>query len=230
MADMNIVFTQFIDQNFIWIAISFGMLLGFLVLYRMIRKVPPKPDFIKVFRDQYARDESLNLPSEFDARILFRGHQLLGKIVGYDVQLHEYVTDFDEKKFAYENWRTQMSSLVFIRPKKFIWFTFYVGKREILLFKKTEAKQEGEKLVFPSDTGFTALGSVFVTKTSFKEASSIIEGVWSKRLFEANVNVMASKMSHIAQESPEMAHELNLKRLEIERIKAEKDKKVGQLI
>lgn len=219
--------TIFIEENMILIFILSGMFLGFFMLFKMIRKVPAQPDFIRIFKDQAIKDQQLNKPDEYEPHWLYRGHKLLGKIVAYDEQPYNNQTTKEEDKFGLSNWKANLTTVIFIKP---LFMKFCIGSRQILRFKTEEANIENDRLVFPSDAGFTALGGEFITKKSFPEASAVIEGVYSKRLLEANVNIMASKMSHISSESPEMAHELNLKRLEIERIRAEKEKKIGQLI
>lgn len=206
-----------------------GMVFGFVILYKMMRSVPKQPDFVKIFKDQAIRDEDLNMPHDLDPKFLYRGEKLLGRIVRIDSQDVKYEPPKIEKETAqiYDKWEKNLTTVIF-RGKTF--WNFYLGEKKILIFETGEAKIDGRNLIFPSSVGFTAVGQQYTTKTSFRTVSQIIEGEWSKRLFEANVNVMASRMAHISAETPEMAHELSLRRLDIERIKAEKETKVSGLI
>lgn len=220
-------FSIFMEENLVLLLFLFGLIIVFVIIFKKFRSIPPKPDFVRIFHDQSIKDESLNKPNKYEPKYLFRGDILLGKIVSIDSQPYESQTTKEDLKFGLEAWKADLTTVVF----KPVWkWKLCLGKKKILRFKTNEAKIENHKLVFPSSMGFTALGNEYISKPSFKEVSTLIEGFWSKRLFEANVNVMASKMSHISSETPEMAHELNLKRLEIERIRAEKERKLGQLI
>ena len=219
--------TMFIQDNMVLLLFAIGVVMVVVILFKKLRSVPPKPDFIKIFQEQSIRDESLNKPNKYDPKFLYRGDTFLGKIVSIDDHKYRTAISKEEYKFKLADWEAQLTSVVFIPKWK---WRICIGRKKILRFKTSEAKIEEDKLVFPSSAGFTALGNEYITKSSFKEVSTLVEGFWSKRLFEANVNIMASRMSHIASETPEMAHELNLKRLEIERIRAEKERKLGQLI
>ena len=220
----------FLDQHGLEIVIGGGALIGFLILWKKLRKVNTQPDFIKIFKEQNIRDESLNETGRFDVKWLYRGEEKLGRILDLDTQKINYTPtkqEFDTKA-GIQGWESDITTIVF-RPKNAV-LNLWLGEKRILRFKPDEARVEGRKLVFPSSMGFTALGGEYITKTSFKEISTVIESDWNKRLFEANVNVMASKMSHISAETPEMAHELSMKRLEIDKIRADKQAKVGGLI
>lgn len=220
---------SFLDAHGFEVMIAGGALIGFLVLYKKMRATPSQPDFIRIFNERGIRDETLNVINEYEPNFVYRGNQCLGRIVSYDTKKLKYNPTKQEidTKAGIHGWEAEIATVVF-RPKT-IW-KIYMGAKRILRFKVEEAKIKDRKLIFPSTTGFTALGNEYVTKSSFKEASLLIDTEWSKRLFEANVNVFASKMSHISAETPEMSHELSLKRLEIEKIRAEKQAKVGGLI
>lgn len=228
MADPISTFNLFLEQNMFNLVIVGGIAIMILIIYKKWQPTPKQPDFITVFHDNTIEDERLNVPDTYEPKWLYRGHQLIGLIVGYDQ--HNYDNKDiprEEDKFGLYKWSGNITTVIF-RTKTF--WKFFLGKKQILKFKSEEANIEENKLVFPSHSGFTALGQVYTTKSSYPEVSSIIEGVYSKRLFEANVNLFASKMSYVSQIDPIMSHELNLKKLEIEKIRAEKEKKIGSLI
>ncbi len=227
---MAVSFEPFVNwmlENILFFLLLGGFFLGFAWISRQMKKIPRMEDYTKVFKDQDIVDQQLNKPDKYEPKWLYRGHELLGKIIAYDEQPHEDIVSKEQEKFMIEGFRETMTVLTFV-PK--LYGKICIGKGQILRFKSKEAKVEEDKLVFPSTTGFTALGHEYVTKASFKESASIIEGTYAKRLFEANVNLFASRMAHISAETPEMAHELALRRLDIDRIKAEKQMKMGQLI
>lgn len=221
--------STFIEQNIWTIIIGVGTLVGFILLYRYLRPVPRQVDYIKVFNEGTIRDEALNVPHAYHPRWLYRGEGRLGKIVN----IHSAIVDYKptkeerEKGQIYDDWKKTLVTIVF-REKTF--WKFYLNEKKILRFEEGEATYRDDKLIFPSDCAFTAMGKEYMTIGSFQYTSPIVEGNWNKRMLEANVNIMASKMASIASETPEMAHELSLKRLDIERIRAEKETKMSGLI
>lgn len=218
----------FLDENIFSIMIVGGVVVGFVFLYRMLRKVPTQPDYVGVFHDLNIRDEQMNKPTKIDPKMLWRGTEPLGKIISYDTQTYNYNPTKEEKeKGMYDKFLKEITTIVY-RPKTF--WKFYFGEKRIVLLEKGEGVIQEHRFVIPSSVGLTAIGKTYVTKGSFTETARIVDGTFSKRLYESNVNVMASRMSHIAQETPEMAHELNLARLKIEQIRAEKETKMGGLI
>ena len=221
---------QFLDAHLLELVIMGGMIFGFVIIYKKFRPNQTQPDFLKVMSEKNVKDEDLNVIQSLDAKWLYRGEQRLGRILRSDSKKYNYSPTKEEvaTKAGIGGWQSEISTIVF-RQKDFLG-AYLFGQKKVLRFKPSEAQVEGDRLIFASDMGFTALGNEYITKTSFREISTVIESEWSKRLFEANVNVMASKMSHISAETPEMAHELSLKRLDIERIRAEKQQKVGGLI
>jgi hypothetical protein len=231
MADIFNSMSSFIQDNLFLLIVVFIAVFGITLIYKKWRPVPPKPDFIKIFKETNIKDEALNKPNKYEPQYLYRGDVCLGKIVTFDEQKYkaddEYIDLPDKRKMKIEGFEDNLTTVVF-KPKRALWIIWH-GK-EILRFKTDEAEIKDNKLIFSSDMGFTAIGREYITKTAFKEGSTVIEGSWIKRLFEGNVNVMASRMSHISAETPEMAHELSLKRLEIERIRAEKERKIGSMI
>lgn len=222
---------DFIDQHGLELAIGIGALIGFIILYKKFRKVDKQPDYIKVFNEKSIEDESLNVISSLDPKWLYRGESKLGKIVGSGTKHWRYTpTKLEaETRAGITGWEGEVTTIVF-RQKDFLGTYLFSGKKLLHFRPEDNGKVHGDKLVFDSKTVFTALGDHFITSNSYKEISTVIESEWNKRLFEANVNIMASKMSHIASESPEMAHELTLARLKIQEVLAQKQSKVGGLI
>lgn len=226
--DIPAQMTGFLEDNFLWILLVFGMIMAFIIIYKKVRSIPNKPDYIKIFHDRSIKDESLNKRNKYDPLWIFRGDQRIGKIVSIDTKKYKHDPIKDEYKAGLkQEFEIEITTIVF-KINSFLKF-FWYGKR-ILRFITTEAEIKGNKVLFDSTVGFTALGMEYTTKTSYPETSAIVDSHYSKRLFEANVNVMAGKMESISAEDPAYAHELTLKRLEIERIRAEKEKKVGQMI
>lgn len=218
-----------IDEYLFEIIILGAVFIGIIILYKKLRIVPKTPDFVRVFRDQLIRDEVMNKPSKYEPRWFYYGDKLIGRIISYDRQNVKYNPPKQEKEAGmYEKWEKKIVTMTIMKKT---WWKICLSGKEIIMFQESEAEQQkGRKLVIPSDLGLTALGQVYSTKSSYHFTSRIIEGDWNKRLLEANANVMASRMSHIAQETPEMAHELSMKRLDIDRIRAEKESKVSGLI
>lgn len=237
--------SMFFQQNIMWIALAGGIIFGFIILFKKVRSIPAKPDYIRIFQDRSIRDEALNKPNRYDPKWLYRGDKKLGRIVTIDTKIwksektkeESRIYGYSKKKKEIEepeheftspiDYEVMITTIVF-RMDCFLKFLWY--NKRILRFRTEEATVKDDKIIFDSNVGFTALGNEYTTRTSYPETSAIIEGHYSKRLFEANVNVMAGRMEKISAETPEMAHELNLKRLEIEKIRAEKEKKLGSLV
>lgn len=220
----------FLDAHGFEIVLVVGMAIGFLILYKKLQPNKAQVDFVRIMNERNVKDEDLNDIGKLDPKWIYRGEEKIGKVIKKDDKHFTYKPTKEEvdTKAGIYGWEADITTIVF-RPKS--WFLgLYIGEKKILRFKMGEAIIRDRKLIFPSTVGFTALGNEYVTKNSFKELAQVIDAEYSKRLFEANVNVMASKMSHISAETPEMAHELSLKRLEIEKIRAEKQAKVGGLI
>lgn len=226
----SILAGTFIEQNFIYIIIIMGVIFGAVFLYKKFQPMPREPDYTKIIHGKMVRDQYLNVPSEHYPFYLVRGKKVLGKIIKQSQEVIKYTPTTEEFKAGrgHKFPDTIIETVVFL-PKKFLG-RFWYGEEQILKFTKGDGEVVGENLVFPSNMVFNSLGDVYFTNTIQKEATSIIEADWSKRLLESNVSVMASKMSHISAETPEMAHDLALKRLDIERIKAEKSAKLGNMI
>ena len=240
MADPSLALSAFIENNLIYIILIFGIGIGGVFLYKMIRGIPKQTDFIKVFQEKTISDEAMNkTDKKFGIKSLWRGHQYIGRILTYSDTFQKIQTKTEAKEDN-RGWKDKkppekiiVHTITFKTPSfRILGFKFFGFKKEILKFtdKDRYKVEEKGKLVFPSDVAFTALGYEYATVNSYPLLTRLIDDNWNKRLLEANVNLMASRMSQMSAESPEMAHELSLKRLEIERIKAEKQLKTGSII
>lgn len=236
--DFATAYANFIQENTIWIIIIFGIIIGIVYLWKLFRSIPKQPDFVRIFRDKMVEDEKYNKPDgRYGIRKIYRGEQLLGAVSTISENLFGVSKIMmTEKKMKWEKIpREQMKvyTVTFKRPLfKILGFQIFGFAKEILKFTdkdRWEIKDYGH-LVFPSDVGFTALGNVYATQSSYRGLSRVIEDEFNKRLFEVNTQLFASRMSQISAETPEMAHELALKRLEIEKIKAEKQLKLGSIV
>ena len=223
---------EILDKHGLEIVIGVGSLIGFMILYKKLRSIPKQPDHPRIMAEKMVEDESLNKLHKLNAKWLYRGEEKIGRILTTDTKKYNYTPSKEEldTKAGMKGWEMDITTIVF-KPKDFMGLYLFSGKK-LVKFKESEASisENHKDLIFSSDMGFTALGNVYMTKTSYTEISNVVEAEWSKRLLESNVNIMASKMSHIAAETPEAALELSLKRLEIEKISAEKQAKVGGLI
>ena len=241
MVDAGSAINTFIEDNLLFLIMAFGILIGFIILWKKMRKVPANPDYLKIFKEKNIHDEMLNKRNKHDPVWLMKGEEVIGRIVAWDSQNYKYVpTKLEKDAGMWDNWEKNITTVVFKEGSRWKWF---LGQKRILRFS---AEDEGKfedgklvkhgvirqknKLVIPSDIGLTALGDEYITKDSYQHISRIVLGEYDKRLMEANVNLMAGHMSKISAETPEMAHELALKRLDIERIRAEKETKVSGLI
>lgn len=226
MAD---VLSQIINDYGVYIVIV--IVVGFVIfmVYKMTKKVPQQPDYVKVFTEKSVDEEQLNKTGSYGLKYLYHGDVKLGKITSFsDVY---YNVDKRMKRFENEKnipkERLKIFTVTFKKPMiKF----FYGFKKEILKFtERSDYKVEQKKLVFPEYTTFTCVGNHFVTQDSLEPLSRVIEADFCKYLFSTNTNLMAAEMSKISAERPEMAHELALKRLEIEKVKAEKAAKLSSI-
>ncbi|MBU1613653.1 hypothetical protein KKC87_04500 [Patescibacteria group bacterium] len=231
-------YSQFIQENTIWIIIIVAVIIGLIYLYKLLRSVPKQPDYVRIFRDKMIQDEKYNKPdARYGIRRVYRGEQLIGSVASISENIFGVSKimmtekNFKWDKIPREN--VKVYTIAFKPPLfKILGFQLFSFKKEILKFTERDRwkiKERGH-LVFPSDVGFTSLGHVYATQTSYRQLSRVIEDEFNKRLFEVNTQLFASRMTQISAETPEMSHELALKRLEIEKIKAEKQLKLGSIV
>lgn len=220
----------FLNEYGIWLIIIGGMAFGIVFLISKFKGVKKIPDYVKIFNEQSIKDESLNKRNKLDPKWIVYGDEKIGKIMTIDTNRYSYTPTKEEfaTKAGISQWEDNITTVTF-RDRNAI-INLWLGEKKIMRFKDTEGKRWGDKLIFSSDLGFTALGNQYTTKTGFKETSGVIEADYSKRLFEGNVTIMASKMAGISGETPEFAQERELRRLEIEKIRMEKQSKIGGLV
>lgn len=220
----------FLNEYGIWLIIIGGLAFAVVFLLSKFRGRKQVPDYVKIFKEQSIRDESLNKRNKLDPKWIYYGDEKIGKIMTIDTQRYKYEPTKEERdlKVGIYGWEENITTITFRDRNPII--NIWVGEKKIMRFKESEGKRFGSKLMFSSDFGFTALGNQYTTKTGFKETAGIIDSEYSKRLFEGNVSIMASKMAGISGETPEFAQERELRRLEIEKIRMEKQSKVGGLI
>ena len=241
--DFGAIMQAFLEDNIIFILIAMAIPIGFLFLFRALRKVPGQPDYIRVFRDEMIIDESMNKPEKkYGVKSLWRGRQVLGKVVTISDKIvnvpkkSELVKvgkmDSKGRPIDVHKEKMRMFTVVFKKPALNLFlFKIFMGKEIIHFSDRDEYTIEDKgRLIFPSDTAFTAIGKVFSTTNSYQQLSVVVLDVWNKNLLQANTNLMSSEMAKISAQTPEMAHNLSLKRLEIDKIRAEKQMKIGQII
>lgn len=232
----------FFNEYLGWIAVIafFGFVA--LLVYRKTRGVPPNPDFIKVFKTMFIDDEKYNIPDKtYGVQYLYRGTELLGRIVSlsenvYNIAVKTAVAKTDKNDFRDKTERAETRVVtVCFRP---VWFRTPLFRRPVFKRSKDIIKftdedtysLEAGKLIFPEFINFTSLGKVYSTQSSYAKLSRVIEDDFNKRLFETNTNLFAAKMTQISAQTPEMAHELHKAQLEIDKIKAEKSVKLGNVV
>ncbi len=228
----------FLEENATLLAVVIGGPIAALYAYKYLRSVPKQMDYIQVFKDRTVTDEQFNKPDKkFGVKSVWRGSKMLGKVVSFSSTPYKSVKKTDTAKTALWDRKARekiMVHTVTFKPVMFqmLGIEFMKFKKEILKFTDLDSHEISEdgKLTFPSDVAFNSLGNVYVTMNSYPQLSRIIEDDFNKRLFEVNTQLFASKMTQISAETPEMSHELTLKRLEIEKIKQEKQMKLGNII
>lgn len=236
----HIFIQTLIEENLVMIGLIVAVPILLLYAYKRIRAIPTQPDYIKIFHNQQIADERLNRTEKrYGWKFLYRGHSLLGKIITVSDTKYKTPKKGDYEGVGKREWQQQPKETVNIISITFRRLVFNLGfykifhwHRDILKFTEKDhyAIEEGGKLVFPSDVSFTALGECYATVNSYEKLSRVILDNFSTRLLMANTNLMAGEMAKISSISPQMAHELNIKRLEIDKIKAEKMMKMGNII
>jgi len=243
MAD-NLFVYNIVNEYGFFIVLIGGMLFGMIFMYKKIRKVPINPDYIKVFHEGMIGDEKLNhRERRFGVKLLYRGHELIGKVlthslVDYKVPKKSSLRNIGKTNYKGEPWKLDeekmsIHTVTFKKPLfNFIFFRIFSPKKEILKFSDNDnfKIEEKGKLVFSSDTAFNALGNVFATVTSYEQIASTILDHYHKNMLLASNNMYAAEASKIGSIPVQYAHELSLKRLEIEKIRAEKAAKLGQIV
>jgi len=236
---VNIIDSIIGQDNFIYIAVAIGVPLIMYLIYRRVQKVPKMVDYIKIYRDGMIQDEDLNKPDSFlGMKGLWRGNMYLGKINTIsESQVKLMAKPLEETKKVTE-WKDvkrdtmTVYTVVFSKPLKKIGNKYIPNwKKSILKFTELDKHSfENDKLIFPEDTMFTALGHVYATQNSYDKIARTVLDDHNKRLLMSNTNLMASEMSKISATTPEMAHEISMKRMEIEKVKQEKMMKMGQVV
>jgi len=229
--DINVFISQFINEYAIFIIIIVATGLGILYAYKMLRGIPKQVDYVKVFHESMIRDENLNVPDKkLGYKFLYRGEQLLGKIMSFSTGKFDLVKDRETVKSM--NWDKKKKeakvvyTVTFRRPINVMRIKMFLGKKEILKYTDQDTfSTEGNRLVFPEYVSFTSLGKVYMPINSYEDTSRIIQDDINRQLNSVQTNLYAGQMQSISAQTPEMAHELSLKRLEIEKIKAEKQMK-----
>lgn len=226
----TVLLNEFIDKHGLELIIAGATLIGFIILYKKFRPQQKQIDYAQLNAEMMVKEERFNKPNSLDPKWIWRGDEKIGRIISIDKNSYRYNPTKEETsiKAGLTGFEADLMTVTF-KQKDFMG-TYIFTKPKMMMFSPDDARVREKNLLFSSDVGFTAIGHVYTTKTSYKQVAQVIESEWSKRLLESNVTVMASKMSHISAETPEMAHELSLKRLEIEKIRAEKQAKVGGLI
>jgi len=221
---------DFLTDNLAVFIVGIVIIIAILIVYKKLKGIPLIPDYVRLFNEANIKDEQLNKPTKFSPKWVYRGDNKIGKINTLDTKTVES-NPKDIPTFQKEDNRIEFVEKVTTLTVKInhFWFIWY-GKPILLKYKEGEAEIKGDKIIFSSDTGFTSIGYEYMTKTMFKEGISILDGHYAKRLFETNVNLFASRMAKISAETPEMAHEINLRKLEIDKIKAEKERKMGSMM
>lgn len=231
MVDFNVVLQSIINDYGVLIAVGVASFFGITYLYKMIRKIPKQVDYVKIFHENMIRDENLNKPDQkLGYKYLYRGEQLLGKILSFATGKFDLLKDPETVKSMYWDKKKKEAKVIytvtFRRPIKFMRMNLFLGKREILKYTDIDTwTREGNKLVFPEYVSFTSLGKVYMPINSYEDTSRIVQDDINRQLMNVHTNLYAGQMQSISAQTPEMAHELSLKRLEIEKIKAEKSMK-----
>lgn len=229
--DINVLISTFINEYAIFVIIAIAAVLGISYLYKMMRNIPKQVDYVKVFHENMIRDENLNIPDKnLGMKYLYRGEQLLGKIISFSTGKFDLIKDRETVKSM--NWDKKKKeakviyTITFKRPKKLLYFRTFLGRKEILKYTEQDTwSNEGDRLVFPEYVSFTSLGKVYMPINSYEDTSRIVQDDINRQLNSVQTNLYAGQMQSISAQTPEMAHQLSLKRLEIEKIKAEKQMK-----
>ncbi|KKN60146.1 hypothetical protein LCGC14_0535240 [marine sediment metagenome] len=238
MVEVADAFNVFLEENLTLLVFAIGTPIALLYLYKYLRSVPKQVDYISIFKDRTVTDEQFNKPDKrFGVKTIWRGNKILGKVLTFSSTPYKSVKKTDTAKTA--SWDRKAREKIMVHTVtfkpimfQFLGIEFMKFKKEILKFTDLDSFviDENNKLIFPSNVSFNSLGSIYVTMNSYPQLSRIIEDDFNKRLFEVNTQLFASKMTQISAETPEMSHELALKRLEIEKIKQDKMMKLGNII
>lgn len=242
MADAYTALNLFIEENLALIVLIVGIPVGLLYLYKIYRKVPAQPDYIRVFKESMLWEEKLNKPDKkYGLKYIYRGKKKIGKILSmadglYNVprksELHKVGRATDKgQPIDVGKERLRIFTVTF-RPIHYTFLGIDVswGKEILKYSEKDEFVVEDQKIIFGSDVSFTSLGQVYATLNSYQQISTTILDIWNKNLLQSNTNLYSSEMVKISAQTPQMAHELALKRLEIEKIKADKMAKLSNII
>jgi hypothetical protein len=232
MVDFVAAFIAWILNNMIGIAAIAGVAVLGVFVIRMFRKTPKNPDYVKIWADKSVEDEVLNVPDRlFGLQYVFRGERLLGKIMKYDeqkVKINPTPENPDEKKEKYAEGKEQTVCTITFRQRSSL--NLFLGKIQQILCLLQDFKTEGNKIVFPSSTGFTSLGNHYIVKSSYPEGAKVVEMNWARRFAEAQANAFGNQMLKISGLVVEYAEERRLRELEIEKLRAEKQIKSGNII
>jgi hypothetical protein len=220
---------KWLTDNIVVIGIFVAVIYFGYMIYRQTKKVPPVPDFIKVWKDRAVDEEKLNkVEKKFGAKWLYRGEEYLGQIKTFGKQKYKVNMHPEKDKPQPDDFAEKEVVTITFSPQVF--GRIHSGKRHILRFIDGEARMENGKLVFPSYFTFTSFGNEFISLAMIQPTTKVIEDNWNKRLYEASANAFANQMLKISGYLTEFAQQRKVQELEIEKMKAERQMKMGSII
>lgn len=213
-----------------------GVIFGFMILLRKIQPIKKQPDYMEVFKTMFIEDEALNVPNKiYGLKELFKGGEKLGDIVSFSHQFvnaaKKTVMSYDEGKSRWKEIPREMIevyTIVFSKPSSIPLIGMFFKQNYIMKFEPINQHEiQNKRIIFPEWVSFTQMGKVYFPKESFGKISRVIDDDYSKRFWEVNTQSYAATMANISAQTPEMAHELALKRLEIQAAKEARMVKTG---
>ena len=223
---------QFLLDNILYFVIVAAAAFGIFFAYRFLKKIPKNPDYVRIWNEQNIEDEKFNkTDTMFGYKFLFRGERLLGKILTFsNVKMSINPTPEDPTKYKEgkaEEIEEDICTVVF---KPHTTGKLYLGKKTMIKFLKDDVRYEGKRIAIPENYAITALGNCYFVHQSLPAITKSIEANWSRRFAEAQANAYGQQMLKVSGFITEYAQERRLRELEIDKLKAEKQLKMGTVI
>lgn len=232
--------TAFINDNAILIIVVVAALvILFLVLKHTGGKKTPRKDFMKIYKEEQIKGESLNKPDKlFGLKTLWRGHELLGRIVTFSEMIYSVPKKPSDTKFEsrFKDVPRKEIPVMTITFRK-TWFKIlnaqvYRRESDILRFTHEDEwhVQKNGRLVFPSHTPFHSLGEQYLTLNSYEWTSGVVQDQINKSLFATTNNAYAAQMERISLFEPQANLQLQIEREKIKQIEASKKLQMSNVI